>query len=74
MNPNPRCDDCGRDWLERPSAMFHDHIWKAMGVKREAFLCAYCANRRLFRECKFNRNEAGGDHLHSVVQGDWRLK
>jgi hypothetical protein len=71
--PKQACDDCGRNWIACPSAVFHDHIWKAMGMKPRQFLCRYCANRRLFRECGFNDNVAG-DHRHSIVQGDYSLR
>lgn len=67
----PTCADCGRNWIERPAAMFHGHIWKAMGMGPHQWLCAYCANRRLFTVCAFNDNE-GSDHVHRTVQGDCR--
>jgi hypothetical protein len=51
---HPKCDDCGQDWVKHSSPMFHDHIWKALGMKPRQLLCADCANRRLFRACPFN--------------------
>jgi hypothetical protein len=57
------CSDCGRDWNERPSAMFHDHIWKAMGMKEDQLLCLYCANVRLLRDCEFNHGIAPSTFL-----------
>ena len=34
--------------------MFHDHIWKAMGMKPDQLLCDHCASIRLYRFCPFN--------------------
>ena len=69
LKPEGMCVDCGRDRLERPSAMFHDRIWKAMGMKPRQLLCLYCANRRLIRECEFNQNIAHSKFLN----GRWNV-
>jgi hypothetical protein len=49
-----RCDDCGRDWCGHASPIFHDRIWRAMGMKKDQLLCVDCAYRRLYRPCPFN--------------------
>lgn len=49
------CTKCGKNWLDDPSPMFHNHIWAAMGMEPQDLLCDNCALSSIVTDCPWNK-------------------